>query len=149
MPLLKKINPLFSDMRLLVIIHFTCNALSFSHKITNYYLQFKFFYLFQIGNDDILSPPTNVRATTLTHDSIDVTWDKLSNVTGYIISYATTALDDSNGSVRVQNGGITHHILSSLKENTLYIITVQSIASDGRNSPSSNEVQVTTHTFGK
>lgn len=106
--------------------------------------------MFHLGINDIsVSAPTNVIATALTHCTVEVTWDKLSTAAGYIISYTTTALYVSDGSVRIKDGGTTYHTLTSLQKNTPYIITVQAIASDGRKSVFSNEVSVKTHAVGK
>ena len=97
-----------------------------------------------------LSPPTNVRATVLTPHSVEVTWDppSSSGVTGYLISYTTTALYTSGGSVTVNGGSTTSGTLTNLKENTLYTITVQAIG-NGVMSANSNEVSVTTYSDGK
>ena len=79
--------------------------------------------------------------------SVEVTWTVSSspNVTGYIISYTTTAEYTSGGSVKV-NQCTTRITLNNLQENTLYTITVQAI-SNSRNA--SNAVSVTTYTDGK
>ena len=90
--------------------------------------------------------PTNVRATVLTPYSVEVTWDQLSDVTGYLISYTNTA---SNSSVTVNDGSTTHYILINLEQNTQYIITVQATTSGNRMSVKSNEVSVTTYADGK
>ena len=99
---------------------------------------------------DIL-PPTNVRATIVSSRSIQITWEPSpsSNVTGYLISYATTASYTSGGSVTVNGGSITSHTLTNLEEYTLYTITVQATTSDNRMSANSNEVSVRTYTDGK
>ena len=91
-----------------------------------------------------LPPPTNVRATVLSHCSVEVTWDQLSDVTEYIISYSTTASHISDGSVRVQGGSTTSHVLKYLEGNTPYIITVQAMSGDSRKSTLSNEVSIRT-----
>ena len=96
-----------------------------------------------------LSAPGNVRARVLSHCSVEVTWDQLSNATNYIITYSTSALNISDGSVTVTGGSITSHTLNNLEGNTLYIITVQATARDGRKSDVSNKVSVTTHAAGK
>ena len=93
-------------------------------------------------------PPTNVRATVLTPRSVKVTWTVSSSpdVTGYIISYTTTASYTSGGSERVKQC-TTRITLSNLQENTLYTITVQAISNMGN--VNSNAVSVTTYTDGK
>jgi len=95
-----------------------------------------------------VSAPTNVRATVLTPRSAEVTWDASSSsgVTGYLISYTTTALYTSGGSVTVNDGSTTSGTLTNLEENTFYTITVQAIDSSNRMSVNSNEVSVKTYT---
>ena len=91
----------------------------------------------------------------LTPHSVKVTWtiSSSSDVTGYIISYTTTAeyIDVSNrsGSVIVSGNSATSHTLNNLDENTLYTIGVRATTNDGRMSGSSNAVSVTTYTDGK
>ena len=87
----------------------------------------------------------------LTPRSVEVTWDQSSssNVTGYLISYTTTASYTSDGSVTVNGGSTTSGTLTNLEENTVYIITVQATTSDSVMSGNSNEVSVTTYTDGK
>ena len=98
----------------------------------------------------LVEPPTNVRATVLTPRSVEVTWtpSSSSNVTGYIISYTTTAEYTSGGSVSV-GGSTTSHSLSNLEESTFYTIAIQATTSDGRMSVNSTAVSVTTYTDGK
>ena len=86
----------------------------------------------------------------LTPRNVEVTWEPSSspNVTGYLISYTTTASYTSGGSVTV-DGGSTSGILTDLEEDTLYTITVQATTSDNRMSANSNEVSVRTYTDGK
>ena len=101
-----------------------------------------------------LSSPTNVGATVLTPRSVKVTWTPSSSpdVTGYIISYTTTAeyidISSRSGSVMVSGNSATSITLSNLEENTLYTIGVQATTNDGRMS-SNIEVSVTTYTDGK
>ena len=96
-------------------------------------------------------PPTNVRATVVTSRSIQITWERSSSsgVTGYLISYTTTASYTSGGSVTVNGGSTTSGTLTNLEEDTLYTITVQATTSDNRMSANSNEVSVRTYTDGK
>ena len=77
-------------------------------------------------------PPTNVRATVLTPRSVVVTWEPppSSNIISYLISYTTTALYTSGGSMSV-DGTTTSHTLTNLEEGTLYNITVQATNSSG------------------
>ena len=97
-------------------------------------------------------PPTNVRATVLTPRSVEVTWtvSSSSDVTGYLISYTTTALyvnmNDRSKNVMVIGNSAT---LSNLEEDTLYTITVQATTNDNRMSVNSDAVSVTTYTDGK
>ena len=99
----------------------------------------------------VVNPPTNVRATVLTPRRIEVMWDPSSSseVTGYLISYTTTASYTSGGSVTVNGRNNTIHILTNLEEGTLYTIAVHAIVSNSRISAKSNEVSVTTYTDGK
>ena len=97
-----------------------------------------------------ISVPTNGRVTVLTPHSVEVTWEPSlsSDVTGYLISYTTTASYASGGSVPVDGGSTTSYTLTNLEENTLYTITVQA-TSDNRMSANSSEVSVRTYTDGK
>ena len=87
----------------------------------------------------------------LTPRSVVVTWVQSSSpiVTGYLISYTTSASYTTGGNVTVNGLGTTSHTLTNLEENTLYIITVQATTDDDRVSAYSNEVSVTTYTNGK
>ena len=98
-----------------------------------------------------IPPPTNVIATLVRSRSIQITWEpsSSSDVTGYLISYTTTASYTSGGSVTVNGGSTTSHTLTNLEEDTLYTITVQATTSDNRMSANSNEVSVRTYTDGK
>ena len=95
-------------------------------------------------------PPTNVRATVLTPRSVEVAWSVSSSpdVTGYLISYTTTASYTSGGNATVNDRSTTSHTLSNLEENTPYTITVRATSND-RMSVNSNSVSVTTYTDGK
>ena len=99
----------------------------------------------------VIQPPTDVRATVLTSRNVEVTWIVSSsfNVTGYLISYTTTATYTRGGSVTVSGGNATSNIFNYLQEDTLYTITVQATTSDNRMSANSNPVSVTTYTDGK
>ena len=88
--------------------------------------------------------PTIIRATVLSHCSVEVTWDELSDATEYIISYSTTASNINNGNVIVKGGSTTCHTLTNLEGNTSYIITVQATASDSRKSTLSSKVSIRT-----
>ena len=91
-----------------------------------------------------LPAPTNVRATVLSHCSVEVTWDELSDATEYIISYSTTASNINDGNVTVKGGNTTCHTLTNLEGNIPYIITVQATASDSRKSALSSKVSIRT-----
>ena len=97
-------------------------------------------------------PPTNVRATVLTPRSVEVTWTVVfssPDVTGYLISYTTTAeCIHISRSVMVSGNSATSITISNLEENTRYTISVQATTNDGR-SGISNTVSVTTYTDGK
>ena len=107
-----------------------------------------FYYSLCLMQCDVISvdlpAPTNVRATVLSHCSVEVTWDQLSDATEYIISYSTSASHISDGNVIVKDGSTTSHVLKYLEENTPYIITVQAISADSRKSILSNEVSIRT-----
>ena len=96
-------------------------------------------------------PPTNVKASVLTPHSVEVTWDPSpsSKVTGYLISYTTSASYTSGRKGTVNGQDTTSHTLTNLEENTLYAIIVQAVTDDNRMSAYSNEVSVTTYTDGK
>ena len=97
-----------------------------------------------------LPAPTNVKATVLTAPhSVDVSWDQLPGVTGYLISCTTTASYAGSKNVIVKGGTTTSHTLTDVVENTPYVITVQGISKDGRQSDFSNETLITTQKAGK
>ena len=95
--------------------------------------------------------PANIRVTVLTPRRVKVTWDQYlsSLITGYIISFTTTALYTSGGSVRVDSVDNTSYILDNLEEGTLYTITVQATTINNETSANSNEVSVRTYTDSK
>ena len=101
-----------------------------------------------------LPPPTNVIITVLTPRSVVVTWtvSSSSNVTGYIISYTTTAeyidISDRSISIVVSDNSATSHTFNNLEEGTLYDIGVQATTDDGRTS-GNILASVTTYTDGK
>ena len=87
----------------------------------------------------------------LTARSVEVTWDAFppsSGVTGYIISYTTTASYTTGGSMPVNGVNATSYTLTNLEEGTTYTITVQATSSSGI-SDNSDEVSVTTDTAGR
>ena len=87
----------------------------------------------------------------LTSRSVEVTWDAfptLSGVTGYLISYTTTASYTSGGSVTVNDAATASYTLTDLEEYTNYTISVQATSNSGM-SENSDEVLVTTYTAGK
>jgi len=99
----------------------------------------------------ITDAPSNVIATVLTSRSVRVTWSPsspLSNVTGYLISYTTTASYTSGGSVTVNGINTITSDLTNLEEYTFYTITMQAI-SGNRMSGNSNEASVTTYSDSK
>ena len=93
-----------------------------------------------------LPAPTNVRATVLTSYSVEVNWDQLSDVNGYLICYNSNA---SNKRLLVNGDSATSHTLTNLQQNTQYTISVQANSGDNRMSVKSNEVSVTTYADGK
>ena len=99
----------------------------------------------------LIDPPTNVKATVITSRSVEITWShsSSSDVTGYLISYTTTASYTSGGRVTVNGGSTTSGTLTNLEEDTLYTIIVQATTSDNRMSANNNKVSVRTYTDGK
>ena len=93
-----------------------------------------------------LPAPTNVRATVLTPYSVEVNWDQLSDVNGYLICYNSNA---SNARILLSGGSATSLTLTNLEQNTQYTITVQANSSDNIMSVKSDEVSVTTYADGK
>ena len=93
--------------------------------------------------------PTNVKATVLTRNSVEVTWDQSPDVIGYLISCTSLASYAGGKSVMVNGGNKTSHPLTDLIENTPYSITVRGITGDGRKSGHSTEVLLTTQKAGK
>ena len=94
-------------------------------------------------------PPTNLKATVLTFNSVEVTWDQSPDATGYLISCTSPALYTGDKNVIVRGGDTTSHTLTNLVENTPYDITVQGITRDGKRSFCSNMVSVKTSTAGR
>ena len=100
----------------------------------------------------VILPPTDVTAPVVKSHSIHVTWkpSSSSHVTGYLISYTTTAsYTTSGGNVTVDGGSTTNGDLINLEENTLYNITVRATSSNKVVNNHSNEVLVRTYTDGK
>ena len=99
----------------------------------------------------VTDAPSNVSATVLTACSVEVTWDAFpisSGVTGYSISYNTTASYTSDGSVMVNGATTKSYTFTDLEEYTNYTITVHATSNSGM-SEDSNEVLITTYTAGK
>ena len=96
-----------------------------------------------------LPAPTNVKATVIAPNSVEVTWDQSSDVIGYLISCTTSASYAGGKNKMVNDGDTTSYTLTDLVENTLYDITVQCISRDDKKSLCSNEVSVKTSTAGK
>ena len=99
----------------------------------------------------VTDAPSNVSATVLTPRSVEVTWDAFpvsSGVTGYLISYTTTASYTSGGSMPVNDVNTASYNITNLEEGTTYTIAVQATSSSGM-SNNSDEVSVTTDTAGR
>ena len=98
-----------------------------------------------------LLPPTDVSAIVLSSHRIQITWlsSTSDNITGYLISYTTTASYTGGGNLTVDGGRATIGTLNNLEEGTLYTITVEATTGDNRMSANSNEVSVRTYTDGK
>ena len=95
-----------------------------------------------------LPAPTNVKTTVLTPNSVEVTWDQSSDVTGYLISCTSPVSYAGNKNVRTNGGDATSCTLIKLVENTPYNITVQGVTRDGRKSDQSTEVSIKTQKNG-
>ena len=98
-----------------------------------------------------IQPPTNVIAIVLSPHEVEVTWvPSLSNeVTGYLISYTTTAPYTSSGSVMVNGHDTTSVNFENLEEGTPYTITVQATTSEDDRRSNVVRLEVTTYTDGK
>ena len=96
-----------------------------------------------------LPAPTNVKATVLTCNSVEVTWDQSLEATGYLISYTSPASYAGGKNVMVNSGDTTSFTLTSLVENTSYVITVQSLARGGRKSEPSVKKSIRTVKAGE
>ena len=89
---------------------------------------------------------TNVKAIALTPYSVEVKWDKASDVTGYFITCHSIydpiefTVDDAN---------TTSHTFNGLKPNTIYIIGVRASYSGDRVSTGSTRMEVKTPPDGK
>ena len=93
-----------------------------------------------------VDPPTNVMVSMMTPRSVRVTWTaplSSSDVTGYLISYNTTASYASNGTVMVSGSTTTSGTISNLEEGTTYTITVQSNSDGGLSNKSNPETETT------
>ena len=93
--------------------------------------------------------PTNVKATVLAPNSVEVTWDQSPGVTGYLISCTSPALFAGDKKRIVNGGDTTSYTLTDLVENTTYDITVQGIIVHGKKSDYSTEVSIKTQKSGK
>ena len=93
-----------------------------------------------------LDPPTNLMRAETTPRSVQVTWtpSSSSDVTGYRISYTSSASYARDGTVMVNGNGATSGTLSNLEEGTTYTIIVQATGDNNILSANSNEVMVTT-----
>ena len=98
----------------------------------------------------VIQPPTDVTVTLLTPRSVCVMWTRPSGsgVTGYLISYITTASYTRGGNMMVSGLNNLRGTLSTLEEDTNYIVIVQSTSNNGL-SIDSNIVNITTYTAGK
>ena len=102
-------------------------------------------YVIDVG----LPAPINVKAEVLTSNTVEVTWDQSPDVSDYLISYTSPATYAGGKNVIVNGGDTTSKTLRNLVENTIYVITVQGLTSDGRKSDHSAEVTITTQKDGK
>ena len=93
-----------------------------------------------------LVAPNNVKASVLTPNSVEVTWDQSPDAACYFISCTSPASYAGNKNAVDSS---TSHIFTDLVENTPYVITVQGLTKDGKKSPCSDKVSVKTSTTGK
>ena len=84
----------------------------------------------------------------VTSNTVEVTWDQSLHVSDYLISCTSPATYAGGRNVMVKGGDTTSKTLTNLVENTLYVITVQGLTSDGRKSDHSIEVKITTQKDG-
>ena len=99
----------------------------------------------------ITDAPSNVTATVLSSRSVEVMWNAFSTssgVTGYFISYTTTASYTSGGNETVNDVSTASYTLSNLEEYTNYTITVRATSNSGM-SDDSDRVLVKTYTARK
>ena len=92
-----------------------------------------------------LPAPTNVKATALSSNSVEVTWDQSSGATGYAISYITT----DEQCVTVKRDSSISRTLYDLKDDTDYFITVQGTTDEGKKGVESDKASVKTPKFRK
>ena len=97
-----------------------------------------------------LPAPANVKATPLSSNSIEVTWDQAPGATGYTITYATKTTDGDQSRVIKRRHSCLSHILTDLEYDTDYTITVQGTTNDDDNEGAkSGQTSVKTHKHGK
>ena len=92
--------------------------------------------------------PTNVKATVLTPNSIEVTWDQSSDFTGYFVACTSPASYAGAKNAILKGNETTKCTLTNLVENTPYDIVVQGISKDGRKSDHSTKQSVITQKAG-
>ena len=92
--------------------------------------------------------PTNVKATVLTPNSVEVTWDQSSDFTGYFVSCTSTASYAGAKNATLKSNEITSYTLTDLVENTPYDIIVQGVSKDGRKSDDSDKISIITQKAG-
>ena len=85
----------------------------------------------------------------LTYKEVEVTWDQLSNVTGYLTSCTSSASYAGGKSVKLDSADTTSYTFDDLIENTPYDFSVQGLTRDGRKSEHSNKKSITTKEAGE
>ena len=87
----------------------------------------------------------------ITPRSVEITWDmpSLSCITGYLISYTTTASYTNGRNMTVNGGSTTNVTITNLEEYTSYNITAQAISNRGISFRSNNYLLVVTLSDGK
>ena len=86
-----------------------------------------------------IDPPNNVKVTVLAPNIVEVSWDPFvsTEVTSYLITYTTTAVYTTGGSITVYRHNVSKVLLTSVEENTSYNITVQTVSVNIVSRPSS------------
>ena len=97
----------------------------------------------QTSPDTALKAPVNVKAGSVTVDSITVSWDAVAGASGYYIYRADSATGTYTRLNTINSDSTTYYKDSGLKENTIYYYKVSAFNSNNE-SPQSVSVSATT-----